>query len=99
MATDKVELIIDPATGAVAFIHSDEAMALAAGLAGTPSIRRASHVEPVFGTTLWEADMAPSGGPTLGPFATRQQALDTEVAWLREHRLYCGGSEDGEGQA
>lgn len=49
-------------------------------------IRRASHVEPVFSNELfcngWMADLAPVGGPKLGPFTTRQKALDAELEWL-----------------
>jgi len=30
----------------------------------------------------WEADMAPSGGPVLGPFPSRRQALKKERRWL-----------------
>lgn len=35
----------------------------------------------------WWADMAPVGGPVLGPFDGRQQALDEEVAWLRANNI------------
>lgn len=52
---------------------------------GTATITRASHVEPT-AAGLWEADMGPSGGPVLGPFELRQQAIDAEIAWLKEHR-------------
>lgn len=50
-------------------------------LLGDVDIRRASHVEP---TTYghWTADLSPLGGPILGPFPTRSQALAAEVAWL-----------------
>lgn len=53
---------------------------------GTIGIRRGSHVEP---TTegLWTADLTPVGGPVLGPFSTRTEALDAEVAWLLEYWL------------
>ncbi len=48
---------------------------------GRTEIRRASHVEPT-AEGRWTADLSPVAGPTLGPFATRRQALDAEVAWL-----------------
>lgn len=32
----------------------------------------------------WILDLTPSGGPVL-PFATRQAALDFEIAWLAKH--------------
>lgn len=35
----------------------------------------------------WCADMQPSGGPILGPFPLRQQALDAERTWL-EAKLF-----------
>jgi hypothetical protein len=88
MADQPIEIILDRATGTVQFIHSDAAMRLARTVAGTPVIRRASHVEPVPGTAQWTADMAPVGGPVLGPFDTHQEALDQEVIWLKEHHLY-----------
>lgn len=61
--------------------------------------KRASHVEPAssFGwdhADGWVADMSPVGGPRLyshkvggvkQPFKTRKEALEAEVAWLREH--------------
>ena len=52
---------------------------------GRCEIKRASHVEPVDGG-LWEADMAPSGGPKLGVFRTRAAAIKAELSWLRENK-------------
>jgi hypothetical protein len=48
---------------------------------GQLTITRASHVEPDQDGN-WLADMGPSGGPVLGPFATRSEALAAEKAWL-----------------
>lgn len=48
---------------------------------GALSIRRASHVEPT-SDGKWIADLCPVSGPQLGPFSTRSQALQAEVAWL-----------------
>ena len=53
---------------------------------GTLTIRRASHVEPD-AQGAWWADLSPSDGPHLGPFATRTEALDAEVHWLTEQLL------------
>jgi hypothetical protein len=59
-------------------IYSDEHAELLA--MGKSETRRASHVEPC--GSKWTADMSPVGGPLLGPFDLRQQALDAEVAYL-----------------
>ena len=69
--------------GRVEFVYSD---ALAGLLdLGAATVTRASHVEPAPGGG-WTADMAPSGGPVLGPFALRAEALAAEVAWLAQER-------------
>ena len=33
----------------------------------------------------WLADLSPSGGPTLGPFDERSQAIGAEIDWLNEN--------------
>lgn len=35
----------------------------------------------------WFADMTPVRGPVLGPYETRQLALDAETTWLLEHNI------------
>ena len=35
----------------------------------------------------WWADLTPSGGPVLGPFEKRSQALAAEAVWIQEHIL------------
>ncbi len=50
---------------------------------GDVSIRRASHVEPV--GDHWQADLSPVGGPLLGPYQRRSEALAAEYRWLIEH--------------
>ena len=79
---DQKTIFIDE-QGDLKFIYDDELMAELADV-GQPTIRRASHVEP---TTdgRWEADLSPVGGPKLGPFDFRSQALHTEAQWLEEH--------------
>ncbi len=42
--------------------------------------QRVSNVEPE--GNVWYADMKPVNGPKLGPFDTRKEALDAEVAWV-----------------
>ncbi len=59
------------------------------GVLGNVSIRRGSHVEPT-SDGLWTADMSPVGGPVLGPFAHRSEALAAEVSWLEKHWLPGG---------
>jgi hypothetical protein len=61
-----------------------EAIDLAA--LGSLTIARASHVEPI-PDGRWNADMSPVGGPILGPFPKRWQALAAEVAWMETNVL------------
>lgn len=67
---------------------------------GEAKIERASHVEPQ--GTMWIADMGPSGGPILGPFPTRCEALRREEEWLisllRAKSLFCGNQEPNGGE-
>ena len=77
-----MELVITP-TGRVRFVY-DETVDLRA--LGSPTIRRGPHVEPD-AQGRWSADLAPVGGPVLGPFEHRGSALAAELAWLREHWL------------
>lgn len=53
---------------------------------GQSQITRGSHVEPVESSS-WSADMSPVGGPVLGPFSKRSEALAAEVAWLHQNWL------------
>ena len=48
---------------------------------GQLAIRRASHVDPTTDGN-WTADMAPVGGPLIGPYRSRSEALAAEVRWL-----------------
>jgi hypothetical protein len=48
---------------------------------GKLQITRASHVEPD-AEGYWWADMGPSGGPVLGPYGSRSEALGAERDWL-----------------
>lgn len=75
-----MELVVSPA-GIVSLVYS-ESVDLSA--LGSPSIRRASHVEPDEAGQWW-ADLAPVAGPRIGPFQVRSQALAAETAWLAEH--------------
>jgi hypothetical protein len=53
---------------------------------GELAIRRASHVEPDRDGRWW-ADLAPVGGPRLGPFVLRSDALQAEAGWIDEFLL------------
>ena len=73
-----LELVIG-VDGGVKCIY-DEALDLRT--LGKLQITRASHVEPDSEGSWW-ADMGPSGGPVLGPFRTRTEAIQAERRWLR----------------
>lgn len=77
--TSEIELVVD-AGGRVRCIY-DEAVDLREF--GKLQITRASYVEPD-AEGYWWADMGPSGGPVLGPFTSRTEALRSELAWLRQ---------------
>lgn len=76
-----MQLVIDR-QGRVRCLYS-EVIDLAA--LGPQTIQRGSFVEPDY-RGQWSADLSPAGGPRLGPFALRSQALDAEQSWL-EHWL------------
>ena len=72
-----MQLVIEP-NGEVRCIYAE---VLNLTTLGAPSIRRASHVEPDQ-HGRWLADMQPVGGPKLGPFSYRSEALQAERDWL-----------------
>jgi hypothetical protein len=76
MTTD-MELVVG-AGGDVRCVYGEE---LDLREIGTLKITRASHVEPD-AEGFWWADMGPSGGPVLGPFRNRTEALEAEREWL-----------------
>ncbi len=73
----EMELVVGK-DGGVRCIY-DEALDLRA--LGKLQITRASHVEPDRDGNWW-ADMGPVGGPVLGPYASRSEALQAERGWL-----------------
>ena len=77
-----MQLVIKP-DGAVRCIYGEE---IDLHALGSPSVSRASHVEPA-GDGRWLADLGPVDGPILGPFARRSEALAAESRWLEEHWL------------
>ena len=75
--TSEMELVVD-AGGDVRCIYGEE---LELREIGKLQITRASHVEPDR-DGFWLADMGPVGGPVLGPFRNRTEALGAERGWL-----------------
>lgn len=84
----EAQIMID-ADGRITAVYADGLPweQIAMDLAGeTVDIQRASHVEPA-GGGRWTADMGPVGGPVLGPFDERSEALAAETLWLRQNHL------------
>ncbi len=77
-----MQLVIS-SSGSIRCLY-DESLDLRA--LGKLSISRGSHVEPDQ-DGRWIADLAPVGGPRIGPFDNRSEALAAETAWLNEHWL------------
>ncbi len=75
--TTEMELVVD-AGGDVRCVYGEE---LDLREIGKLQITRASHVEPD-AEGFWFADMGPVGGPVLGPFRSRTEALQAESGWL-----------------
>lgn len=82
MSGEAVELVV-LASGTVKAIYNER---IDLGQLGKLSIRRGSHVEPTE-DGQWTADLSPCGGPLLGPFPGRSEALAAEVEWLSDHWL------------
>ncbi len=80
--TTEMELVVD-AGGDVRCIYGEE---LDLREFWELQITRASHVEPDR-DGFWWADMGPVGGPVLGPFKNRTEALQAETAQLSEALL------------
>jgi hypothetical protein len=67
-------------------IHGLYGEAIDLNALGDLTIYRASEVEPDH-TGHWWADLALMGGPRLGPYTRRSDALGAEIAWI-EQRLF-----------
>jgi hypothetical protein len=74
-----MQLLIDP-RGQVRCLYGE---AIDLNSLGALSVRRASFVEP--DGNAWYADLSPVGGPLLGPYPLRSQALQAEALWLEQH--------------
>jgi hypothetical protein len=66
-------------SGVIRFIYNDSLRGLMD--AGKSTVVRASEVEPNE-EGQWTADLSRVGGPILGPFKFREEALTAEVQWL-----------------
>jgi hypothetical protein len=77
-----MQIVIQP-SGAIRCLYSED---LDLQALGRPSIRRGSHLEPT-DDGRWTADLSPTGGPILGPFGLRSEALRAEQQWLEDHWL------------
>ncbi len=77
-----MELVVQP-DGSVQCVY-DETLDLQT--IGRLLIRRASCVEPNQHGG-WLADLSPVGGPVVGPFPRRSEALAAENEWLDTHWL------------
>jgi len=77
-----ISLVVEP-SGNIRMVY-DESIDLQQ--MGQVVIVRGSHVEPIPGGR-WTADLSPVGGPLLGPFLFRSQAIKAEIAWLECHWL------------
>ena len=67
--------------GSLEFVYHDDFVELLRE--GASAIERASEVEPF--KDGWAADII--GGPFLGPFPLRAEAIAAEVDWIEQHRL------------
>ena len=77
-----MDLLVSP-DGTVRAIYAEDIQLTNLGSA---VISRASHVEPD-SQGRWLADLSPVGGPVLGPFDRRSEALAAELAWLEANWL------------
>jgi hypothetical protein len=79
---DEVTIMVGP-DGIMHFVHDDQLVELIE--AGEAHVVRASNVEPM--GVQWIADLSPIGGPALGPFRFRHDALRAEHTWIEENYL------------
>ncbi|MCE9534619.1 MAG: hypothetical protein K8T89_26390 [Planctomycetes bacterium] len=87
-----MNLVIDP-SGGIRCVYG-EGIDLSA--LGSLTITRASYVEPD-ASGAWWAELLPVGGPRLGPFARRSDALAAEQCWLEAHWLHANSTENRPG--
>jgi hypothetical protein len=71
-------------TGCMRFLYNDDLRGLMD--AGKATVTRASDVEPTE-KGEWTADLTRVGGPILGPFKLREDALTAEREWLESNHF------------
>ena len=76
-----MNVYVDP-QGDLQFIYQEE---INMEDLGASTIRRASEVEPIE-DSQWCANLARLGGPMLGPFKNRSEAIEAELAWIESLR-------------
>ena len=83
MLSSELIIAIQP-DGSLIGVYDDTLIELYAQ--GETRVSRASNVEPetIDGYITWCADLSPLGGPKLGPFTKRAQALTEEAGWLNQ---------------
>jgi hypothetical protein len=79
-----VEILPD---GSMQFLYNDSLRPLMEE--GKATVTRASDVEPNE-EGKWTADLSRVGGPILGPFEFREDALAAEVTWLEANSFGKG---------
>lgn len=80
----QVQVIHITAEGRIAFVWDDSMFEFSRFMAGRLQIARASEVEPD-SNGYWWADLTSQGGPRLGPFELRCEAIAGEQQWLNEN--------------
>lgn len=82
--------------GRIISLYNDEiSILLQKELKAKSTIERVSHVKPIPGENeeiIFEADLAPVGGPKLTGFKTRKKAIQAEIDWVNEHLLIPGSN-------
>lgn len=77
-------LILIGPDGMLSFVYDDQLQPLME--AGNRSVKRASRVEPTR-EGEWMVDLDLVGGPQLGPFRLRGEAIQAEMDWLKSRLM------------
>ena len=77
---DDTDILIIDEKGRISLIYSEK---LPYHQLGEVTGRRLSHVE-MTENGKWTADLSPVGGPNLGPFTLRSEAIKAEIQYLKK---------------